>query len=200
MRTNFNLLICLMAHMLSPVSLVKTEEVHFYDYQTRVQVFASGNRTWPTNFTLSSNLALKIAQTTDSNVHLIKLKFLEMDFTEAVSFGFTAKTLKAIQENIFSFEWDNVNYRVVGIYFSNKETSGSILFKKGVVDLFNANLNSIKEVIFAMFAATYSFYSIYSLLFSKAFWANVKSNTKLCATILKSFKLRNHCEIVCDKR
>jgi hypothetical protein len=135
----------------SQVSSFKPEKLYFYNYETQVRVFTPRNRTWPTNFTLNSNLALKVTRTADSTIDLFKLKFLKLDLTEAVSFGFTAQTLKAIQESAFSFNWDNENYRVLNIYFSEKETHGSILFKKGLVDLFNLNLNSKKEVNSALF-------------------------------------------------
>jgi len=160
---HYLIMICLMVHHVSQVSPYKPDKLYFYNYESQVHVFAPRNRTWPTNFTLSSSLAIKVARTANSSVDLFKLKFLELDLTEAVSFGFTAQTLKAIQESIFSFEWDNEKYSVLSIQFSEKETRGSILFKKGLIDLFNVNLNSKKEVNSALFCFLIIFFLIIRL-------------------------------------
>ena len=59
---------------------------------------------------------------------------------------YSEKTKSAILNLPSSFEFDLKKNKISGIQFSNQDTSGSIMFKRSILDMFNVNFNEKHEV------------------------------------------------------
>ena len=119
-------------------------KVYIYELESNLELFSAKNRSKIP--VLSTSLVRLDLQLNRNNIFSLKVN----EFHETGDF-YIAETKKSIVENSIEFKLNRETGKVGNIYLNEGETSGSLIFKKSLVDLFNFNFeNKVNKEVFIM--------------------------------------------------
>lgn len=154
MSTVLNLLFILAAIQVSNHHCYSsTNKAYVYKYESFVEIAYSQGEKFtlkqlPINYKIEANVYLEVSKISEENGVVVEFIAKLDDISNGL---YSDKTVEAIKNEHFMFEFDPKNGRVLGLGFSENDTPGSILLKKSFIDHFNFESSSKVEIFIRLY-------------------------------------------------
>lgn len=155
MSTVLNLLFILAAIQVSNHHCYSssTNKAYVYKYESFVEIAYSQGEKFalkqlPINYKIEANVYLEVSKISEENDGVVEFIAKLDDVSNGL---YSDKTVEAIKNEPFMFEFDPKNGRVSGLRFSENDTPGSILLKKSFIDHFNFESSSKVDIFIRLY-------------------------------------------------